>query len=685
MPDNIVQKIFQPSSRGKVYWVFVLIILLTFAASLVDIGQYYNKAIDKFNLPVPKVKELPFRLGLDLLGGTHLVYQADISVIPAKDRASALEGVRDVIERRVNIFGVSEPVVQVNKTTGGDYRVIVELAGVKDVKEAIQMIGETPLLEFKEKDTEIPELTDTEKEELNNYNMEAEKRAEEVLGKVLSGGDFSALAREYSEYEETKKSGGDLAWLARKDNPEVFDLAKDIEVGQASTDLTRTSQGYEIIKVEEKRIKTSPFTNEPEKEVKASHLLICFTESEGCESGLTKDEAYSKIVLIREQATPENFIELVKENSTEPNASESGGDLGWFSRSAMVKPFADAVYAQAVGTISDVVETQFGFHLIYKQDEKEIEEYHLRHIFVNTKTEEDIIGPADEWKNTELTGKNLKRASVQFNQNDNSPEVALEFDSEGAKMFEEITERNINELVAIFLDGYPISIPTVNEKITGGKAVITGNFNVKEAKLLSQRLNAGALPVPINLINQQTVGASLGQKSVVNSLRAAIVGLILVIIFMILFYRLPGVLAVFALVIYGFLVLAVFKLWPVTLSLAGLAGFILSIGMAVDANVLIFERFKEELQAGKPLDKAIEEGFMRAWPSIRDGNFSTLITCFILVQFTTSVVKGFAITLGLGVIISMFSAIVVTRHFLMLVSSEWLEKRKWLLGLNKNS
>jgi len=618
-----------------------------------------------------------------LLGGTHLIYQADVSQIPEKEKNSAVEGVRDVIERRVNVFGVSEPVVQVNRTTAGDYRVIVELAGVKDVGEAIKMIGETPLLEFKEESDQARELTEEEKNQLNDYNIEAEKRAEEVLGKVLSGGDFSALAADYNQDENTIESKGDFGWITEKDNYEIFNLAKDIEPGKTSEDLSRTSLGYEIIKVEDKRIKKDPFTEKEEKEVKASHLLICHNESEMCENGLSKEEAYEKIKDLKQKATSDNFTDLVKENSTEPGADSGGGQLGWFGRGAMVKPFEDAVFEQEIGTISYIVETKFGYHIIYKQDERVVDEYKMSHILIRTLSKENIIGATGEWKNTELTGKNLKKAIVQFNPNDSSPEVSLEFDSEGAKMFEEITDRNVGKPVAIFLDGYAISTPTVNEKISGGKAVISGKFNIKEAKLLAQRLNAGALPVPIHLINQQTVGASLGQKSVANSLRAGIIGLILVAFFMVLFYRLPGVLAVFALTVYGILILAIFKLWPVTLTLSGLAGFILSIGMAVDANVLIFERFKEELRSGKPLDNAIEEGFMRAWPSIRDGNVSTLITCFILIQFSTSIIKGFAITLGLGVLISMFSAIVITRNFLRLVNGEWLEKNKWLLGVNR--
>ena len=391
----------------------------------------------------------------------------------------------------------------------------------------------------------------------------------------------------------------------------------------------------------------------------------------------------------------------------------------------MVITFEDEVFNQVVGTISSAVETDFGFHLIYKQEERKVEEIKASHIFIKTKTEVDIIGTQSEWKNTELTGKNLKSAVVEFNPQDGSPEVSLAFDDQGAKMFEDITARNVGKPVAIYLDGYAISVPNVNEKITGGKAVISGKFNITEAKLLTQRLNAGALPVPIELVNQQTIGPSLGQKSITDSLKAGIIGFIIIALFMILFYRLPGLIAVLALTVYSLIVFAIFKIgfsmaalllvgiflligitingWfilfaflsyvllyfigglaPVTLTLAGLAGAIVSVGMAVDANILIFARMKEEIANGKPLTSAIEDGFKRAWPSIRDSNFNTLITCFILIMFTTSAVKGFAITLGLGVIISMFTAIFITRNFLNLIPSAWLEKRHALITSIKN-
>jgi len=668
--------------KGHV-WFLVFLVILVVASLLINLGPQYNAFITKHNIPLPKVKELPFRLGLDLSGGTSLTYDLDLSVIEPSDRINAAEGARDVIERRVNMFGVSEPNVQVNKTAQGNYQITVELAGVKDINEAIKQIGETPLLQFKELNEERKELTDEEKAAMDEYNKKAEIKATEVLGKVLSGGNFAELAKTFSEDEVTKDNGGSLGWLSSKEDPELIAIAEKLEVGQVNTNLQKTSQGYEIVKVEDKRPQTKD--GKPVVEIKAAHLLICYEGASNCQSGLSKEQALEKINRLKEQATPENFSDLVKQNSTEPGARDSGGELGWFSNDTMVKEFEAAAMAAKKGEIVGPVETEFGYHLIYKEDERPMMDYKLSHILIKTKSIVDILGNVDEWKTTELTGKYLKRATVQFNPQDNTPEVALEFDSEGAKLFEDITGRNINKPVAIFLDGYMISQPTVNEKITGGQAVISGRFSLAEAKTLAQRLNAGALPVPITLVNQQTIGASLGQSSVNKSLTAGIVGLILVALFMIIVYRLPGLLSVIALLVYGSLTLSIFKVWPVTLTLSGIAGFILSIGMAVDANVLIFERMKEELRAGKPLGTAINEGFSRAWPSIRDGNLTTLIICFILIQFLTGSIKGFAITLALGVLMSMFSAVVVTRNLLKLVVTPKIASKLWLFGVKPAS
>lgn len=295
---------------------------------------------------------------------------------------------------------------------------------------------------------------------------------------------------------------------------------------------------------------------------------------------------------------------------------------------------------------------------------------------------------------TELTGKYLSKANVTFDQTTFKPQIQLVFNNEGAKLFEEITARNIQKPLAIFLDGssiidttgdgkidaQDIYAPIVQDKITGGTAVITGNMSAQGANELARRLNSGALPVKIgNPISQETVGPTLGAVSLQKSLWAGIYGLLAVVVFMLIFYRLPGLLASVALVIYVAMVLALFKLIPVTVTLAGIGGFILSIGMAVDANILIFARMKEEIKQGKGLAAAVQEGFTRAWPSIRDSNFNSLLVCAILFFMSTSFIKGFALTLALGIVVSMFSAIFITRILLQVFLGQWTERVKWLL------
>ncbi|KKU48914.1 protein-export membrane protein SecD [Candidatus Uhrbacteria bacterium RIFCSPHIGHO2_12_FULL_46_13] len=589
------------TTRGRVRWALVSVIILALLSGLSVYPNYYNQLASAANgqisrlsdwpapsylnwlkpvsrLRLPEYPEKPFRLGLDLVGGTQLLYDADTSKIPLSDRVSALEGVRDVIERRVNAFGVAEPLVQTDKT-GDQWRVLVELAGVKDVNEAIKQIGETPLLEFKEQNEAptVSVLTDEQKKEIVESEKKAKKTAEDLLKRLNRGEDFAELAKTYSE---------------------------------------------------------------------------------------------------------------------DPGSKDAGGDLGWAKKGMFVPEFDRALFEELkVGErAKQPVRTQFGYHIIEKleerQDDKGELEIQARHILIAAKSERDFQppqNPEDQWKNTALSGKQLKRASVVFDEQTQQPQVSLEFNDEGSKLFEEITSRNVDKMVGIFLDKQPISLPKVQQAITGGRAVITGTFTVQEAKLLAQRLNAGALPVPINLVSQQTVGASLGEIAIQRSLRAGLYGFLLVAIFMILYYRLPGIIAVVALLMYAAFVLAIFKLWPVTLTLAGIAGFILSLGMAVDANILIFERLKEELRLGKSLPQAMQAGFERAWTSIRDSNVSSLITCVILSWFGTSVVKGFALTLAIGIVVSMFSAITVTRTFLRVIIRERQQSRLWLYGVRRKS
>jgi preprotein translocase subunit SecD len=270
---------------------------------------------------------------------------------------------------------------------------------------------------------------------------------------------------------------------------------------------------------------------------------------------------------------------------------------------------------------------------------------------------------------TGLTGQFLKNADLQFGtgqtgSNANEPIVVLHFNSEGAKLFEKITKENVGKQIAIVLDGNVISSPTVQEAIAGGDATIQGNFTPQQGRDLVQNLNFGALPVPITLVSSNTIGPTLGTVAYHAGLMASLIGFALVALFMILWYRVPGVIASVALVIYLLITVTLIKIVPITLTASGIAGFILSIGLAVDANVLIFERMKEELKAGKGAQEAATIGFGRAWPAIRDGHLTMIISAIILFWVGTSLIKGFALVFGFGVITSLISAVFITRIFL---------------------
>ncbi len=291
--------------------------------------------------------------------------------------------------------------------------------------------------------------------------------------------------------------------------------------------------------------------------------------------------------------------------------------------------------------------------------------------------------PAGQVYHTIMTGDELASATVQTDPTTGEVVVAFELETKGEQIFGQHTTANTGKFLTIVLDKTVISSPQIQSAITGGSGVITGNFTIESANNLALQLRYGSLPVPLRVAESRTVGPTLGQDSLRKSLIAGIVGLAVVAVFMIAYYRLPGILAVLALLMYATLTFALFKLIPVTLTLPGIAGFVLSVGVAVDANILIFERMKEELRAGRKLITAVEEGFRRAWASIRDSNISTLITCIILFwfgsQFGASVVKGFALTLALGVVVSLFTAVLVTRTLLhaMLDNIDFSERHSW--------
>lgn len=612
-------------------------------------------------LGVPRLPEKGFSLGLDLQGGASLIYEADTSTLAPEEQADGVEGARDVIERRVNGLGVSEPEVRTTKV-GEIYRINVQLPGVENVSAAIDMIGGTPILEFREQNEVEPrDLTEEEQAQLTEYNDDARARAENALAAYKESGDFSAVVAEYSEDEFSKSNDGYLGYIAAGSPfPELYEWAKNANEGDVSDSLIQSVEGYHILKRGEER------SGGPQ--VSASHILICYLGARDCDEAVyTKEEAKQRAEELFNEANADNFAALARQHSTEPGAETSSGDLGSFGRGVMVPEFEEAVFQAETGQIIGPVETEFGYHVIYKTGDEQTQEYEISRVLIRTMRPSDILPVQDQWVSTGLSGSQLERAEVVSDPTTGAVQVSLLFDSEGRQLFADLTEDHIGEPIAIFLDGEPISVPVVQTVIRDGRAVITGGFNIQDAQLLAQRLNAGALPVPVTLVSQQSVGATLGAASLASSLRAGIIALLLVMLFMLLYYRLPGLLSIISLSLYISLTLALFKLIGVTLTLAGIAGFILSIGMAVDANVLIFERLKEELKKGKTLKGAIEEGFLRAWTSIRDGNVSTLITCALLISFGSSFVQGFAVTLGLGVLISMFTAIVITRTMLRFI------------------
>jgi len=677
-----MQKQYTTNVRAKIRWGIAGILALLIIASAYDAPVYANKAIDwvnnKAKLGLPRVPEKVFNLGLDLQGGAHLVYQADVKNIKITDRADAVEGVRDVIERRVNAFGVSEPIVQTTKV-GDDYRIIVELPGVTDVNQAVKMIGETPILEFKEQNDQPPrQLTEEEKKQLETFNIEAKNKAVLAIKDIKGGKDFAEVAKQYSEDEVSKNNGGYLNFINKNFSYfEMYEHISKLKQNEVVSEPVIMSDGFSVLKRGAER--------DGDIEVGAKHILVCYLGAKNCENPqFNKEQAKANADELYKQANAANFADLAKQNSSDPGSKDNGGDLGYFAKGMMIKPFEDAVFGAQVGQIIGPVETDFGYHIIYKTDQRATKEIEAWRILVKTKTEADILPPQDQWKGTGLSGKQLAKSEVVSSPQTGAVEVSLQFNDEGKELFKAITTRNVNKPVAIFLDGQPISVPNVREPITDGRAVISGAFSIQEAKLLSQRLNAGALPVPVELISQQSVGATLGADSLNKSLYAGIIGTLIVIAFMILYYRLPGILAAIALSLYAALTLGVTKLIGATLTLSGIAGYIMSLGMAVDANVLIFERMKEELRAGKSLRAACEEGFLRAWTSIRDSNLSTLITCVMLIWFGSSFVQGFAVTLTIGVLMSLLTAITVTRTMMRLMVPWFSEFGNWMfLGHKK--
>ncbi len=552
--------------KQKLQLKFAGIVLLAVVCGLFSYPQVVSKIPAAYNF----FNKAKLNLGLDLQGGFHLEYKADVSNIEVSKVAEAMQGAQTVIERRVNAFGVGEPLVQVSKS-GNENRIVVELPGIKDIEEAKSKIKDAPLLEFKE----VGPVSQEIQQMFDQLNTQSKEKAQKILDEVKKGGDFAQLAKDNSEDTASKDNGGDLSFISKpSDYGTAFDevaFGGKLKSGEINADLVETDRGLFIIKFVE--------NGSGDNEGKVHVAMIAF---------------------------------------------------------AIKDPYQyDQFKYQATG----------------------------------------------------LTGKNLKSAAAQYSngQGLGEPEVALQFDDEGTKLFADLTKKNLGKQIAIFLDGELQIAPTVQVEITNGQAVITGGYTFKEAKDIADRLNQGALPVPLTLVGQQSVEATLGADSLKSILMAGAIGLAAVVVFMLIFYRFLGLVASIALLIYTVLMVAIFKLTGITLTLSGIAGFVLSIGMAVDANILIFERTKEEIRGGRTIANSLEEGFKRAWTSIRDGNISSLLTAGILYLMGTGFVKGFAAALFIGVVVSMFTAVVITRTMLKVIISDWIHGRTWLVGVNKKS
>ncbi len=727
--------------RKFISWKILLIIVVALTLGFFDLPAETQKSILPFTPDF--ITNNKVHLGLDLQGGSQLDYKIDLRKVPDEDQQSIIEGVKTVIEKRVNGLGVAEPNIYVSEIAE-EYHITVELAETaaitqedvdtylgeeKDVatltddekklvslEKAKATVGKTIQLEFKEqKDSLDPQ----EKEKIRENALVTQN-------KINSGEDFSLIGMEEQQAYPGKVTYEKSSYVFEDEIPEkVKETVLNLQIEEYTKELVETGGSYIIDATSGQQIQETGLsiikltdTKEEvknEKEIYTSHILISWVGLESADASITRteDEAYDLIKDLENKIeNGADFGAVARENSEDKANSETGGILPIpiTGDGTYVYDFEQAALVfENAGELSEVVKTKFGYHLIKADKIEENVAY--------TKYQYEIITYStlpDPWKDTGLTGKHFIHADVQID-NFYQPFVLIQFNDEGAKLFGEITERNINKPIAIFVGGELISAPNVNEAITSGSAQITGNFTTEEARNLARDLNTGAIPAPIILTGEYTIGATLGQEALSTSLFAGLFGLLLVMIFMIINYRLAGLIASASLTIYATILLFLIKSqlhlgvaltisliafiflivkivnnkdsgWEkmlsfilscfafffltyllktgVVLTLAGVAGIILSIGIAVDANILIFERFKEELKEGKSYGAALESGFSRAWSAIRDSNFSTLLTCAILFYFGSSIIKGFAFNLAAGILVSMFTAITVTKTLL---------------------
>lgn len=712
------------SSIWKVAAVILIALTLGFLDLPADIQEKYIPYLPK------TIANMELNLGLDLKGGSRLDYKIDLRNADPDAKKGITESIIRAMEKRVNDLGVAEPNIYLEQIADEDH-IIVELAGV-NIEDAKAAVGKTVQLEFKEEKTELDpeekEQVDLQiadfikriQEKPQDFSILAQEEANRYQGKVIhysEGKNYvfkNSITEEYNDYVDTLKPGEFF--------PEAIEMTPFYDISEAGELVQR--QGKSVFRLIDRRA------------AEFGDYASRYSDEEN-----SFDTAGKLPTTLDDTKYGPDFVSKVKKMAETGNLSEEPIESPFGYHIVHIDKINDE-NGQKTFEISHIL-------LAYKEAEggpqtersKEIAESFSKEIIERIKTGETVYKiervffstAPDTWKETGLNGKNFKRADVRINPETQEIVIDINFDDEGGKLFEQLTEKNINKRIAIFVGGNLISNPTVNSKISGNSAIITGYNDPKKAQELANDLNTGAIAAPIILTGQNTISASLGSEALQTSLKAGIIGLILLAVFMIGYYRLLGLIATIALTLYSAILIFLIKValpvpaaigisvvifvallykiinsdesgWeklvsfivatfvlfifaiilstPITLTLAGVAGVILSIGIAVDANVLIFERMKEEFRDGRSLNSSIETGFNRAWASIRDSNFSTLITCVILIWFGSSIIEGFAFNLAMGVLVSMFSAITITKTLIKVFVGTKLAKNEFLFCAN---
>ncbi len=707
-------------------FLFVVGIALL-AGAIASPPQFFASILGEENAFVQKMQSLKITLGLDLAGGTELDYKIDLSDAIAQNSDEdplndvnvdiIAESVRDALEARVNPAGVGEVLVKRSQVNEEEH-ILIQLPPSSNVEKAKRDAEKDNRLEFYEEDPGLEkkarvkiaaELTQT-----NAYNwgtkVDVLTQDDDVFHEevdYLFKDQFQDVA--LAEKLLAANQGDILQEIIETQTEVKYEMSEDGNVEITSFPRQVLAIAHLTGKREQGREKEMP------KAARARHILFGYEGATRAAEDLpykTREDAKAKAEeTLAKIKAGEDFETLAKELSTGPSA-DKGGDLGEFNPGSMVPPFDMAVFgkeaveneegeetpaipAAEIGLYPELVETDFGFHIIEVLEQKEA----YTEKYIDTQVKYELIAWDKSnlvWLPTELGGAQLENATVGYDQV-GQPLVNLLFDAEGGDLFAELTGRVAAKKsqcesgvcrLGIKVGGNWITTPTVREQIFGRQSQITGNFTFQSAHQLANDLNLGAIDAPVILSGQTTIQPALGAEQLSKSLKAGACGLLATMLFMMLGYRFAGLIASVALLLYISVFITILKIWPesfggpIVLTLAGMAGIALSVGLAVDGNILIFERMKEEYVKRKDLGQAVDLGFERAWTAIKDSNLTTLLTCIILFSLGSSIVKGFAITLIVGTMLSMFTAITISRNLLRFALLFNPLQKPWLFGIS---